>query len=122
MAVFRETQIEWAGQAYTFTPSNRLLRTIEREVPIIGYMARSSREHLAADTAFILAAFIREGGGKVSEDELYSGLMDDIMNNKGAGYFALVGCIAEIILPESVAKNFQPPEKAAGGRAQATET
>lgn len=114
MAVFRDVKIEWQGKAYEVTPSNRLLRRIEREVPLVAYLARASRDTLASETAFILAEFIRSAGGSVDEDEIYQGLMQDLYENKGAGYFAIAATLCDAIVPPGAVKNLPAPESAPG--------
>jgi hypothetical protein len=114
MSIFREVEIKWGGETYTITPSNRLLRRIEREVPLVSYLARASRDTLASETAFILAEFIRSAGGKVDEDDIFEGLMADLYENKGAGYFAIAGQLCDAIVPPGAVKNLPAPEEKPG--------
>jgi hypothetical protein len=114
MSVFREVEIKWGGKAYNVTPSNKLLRRIEREVPLVSYLGRASTDVLASETAFILCEFIRSAGGVASEDEIYSELMADFYENQGKGYFAIAGQVCDAIVPPSALKNLPAPEEKPG--------
>lgn len=114
MSVFREVDITWQGETYTVTPSNKLLRRIEREVPLVSYLARASRDTLASETAFILCEFIRSAGGRVDEDEIYEALMADLYESKGQGYFAIAAQLCDAIVPPGSVKNLPAPDAEPG--------
>lgn len=116
MAVFREAVIEWAGEEYTFTPSNRLLRRIDREVPLTEYMGKSQTGLRIPDTAFIVATFIRAGGGEVDEDEIAATLFEDVGANNGKGYFAITAAIVTALVP-SIGDKKKPQPKPKAKRA-----
>lgn len=76
MSVFREVEIEWGGRSYTVTPSNRLLRRIEREVPVLNMLRDFEREIIKpSELAFVLAEFLKAGGANVDEDDLFGALV-----------------------------------------------
>jgi hypothetical protein len=75
--VFRDVTIPWRGVDYTFTPSNRLLRSIESSgVNIVKVMTELSLGTVSVSAlAYVAAAFLRAGGAAVTEDDLYGALM-----------------------------------------------
>lgn len=71
MAVFREVVVEWDGEEHTFTPSNRLLRRIEREVPIWPLLAKVQGGELPiGDVSFVVAEVLKEVGVDTDEDQI----------------------------------------------------
>ena len=78
MSVFREVEMEWGGKSYTVTPSNKLLRRIEGEGISLVHMAeRVSRgKPPLSELAYVIATLLQQGGAKVTEDDIYSGLME----------------------------------------------
>ncbi len=71
MAVFREVNVEWDGEEHTFTPSNRLLRRIEREVPIWPLLAKVQGGELPiGDVSFVVAEVLKEVGVDTDEDRI----------------------------------------------------
>jgi hypothetical protein len=110
--VFNEITINWAGGAYTFTPSNRLLRRIEGELSpsSLTDVARRMNEGKPpiSETAYIISEFLKAGGAseKVSsEDQIYSGIMKDFSENEGNGFVGLCKALLMAISPaEDTAK------------------
>jgi len=78
MSVFREVDMEWGGETYTVTPSNKVLRRIEGEGISLVHMAErvSKGEPPLSQLAFVIATLLQHGGAKVSEDDIYLGLVD----------------------------------------------
>lgn len=107
MAVFRDVNLEYQGKTYVLSPSLRFLRRIDGELSksntsLISVIGRvSSANPPIFDVAYIVCEFLREAGAKdVDEDTVYADLMDDMSNNNGEGFAALVLSIAAAITPE----------------------
>lgn len=77
MGVFREITIEWGGEEYVFTPSNKLLRRIEGQgVNIAVLMHGLAVGPISAPSlAFVAAEFLKAGGAVVTEDEVFGYIM-----------------------------------------------
>ena len=129
--VSRESAIEYDGVQYVFTPSNRLLRRIDAGLAPQTHMSvlaqlQSAAEEAKSDTmagakvpfsalAYIMSEMISEGGGDVSEDDVYGEIMDDMTNNGGKGLPGLIEAVIETVSPpERVVKNSPSPAKAGG--------
>jgi hypothetical protein len=102
--IFRDVAMEWEGQTYHVTPSNKLLRRIEGQ----GVNIAATMKGLASGTvsvsslAFIAAELLKAGGADVTEDQTYGALMggDEARVNR------LATMVAEAIMPkEADAKN-----------------
>jgi len=77
MGVFREVTIEWGGEEYVFTPSNKLLRRIEGQgVNIAVLMHGLAVGPISAPSlAFVASEFLKAGGATVTEDEVFGYIM-----------------------------------------------
>jgi len=77
MGVFREITIEWGGEEYVFTPSNKLLRRIEGQgVNIAVLMHGLAVGPISAPSlAFVASEFLKAGGATVTEDEVFGYIM-----------------------------------------------
>lgn len=96
--VFREMIVEWDGEKYNFTPSNRFLRRVDREVSLSMLAERADRGDVPVfDMAFVIAEILREAGVETDEDavlalitdetdmaraEYLTGLLNDIMPSR----------------------------------------
>lgn len=119
--VFRDVIINYAGQDYVVTPSNKLLRQIDAELSpqslfgILGGLGGSNVPLPAL--ALIIQQLLNAGGGKFTEDEILADLMNDVTHNKGKGIKPLVDAIAACLAVEGVGtKNSESPSKTGGGR------
>lgn len=104
--VFNEITINWAGGAYTFTPSNRILRRIEGELSpsSLTDVARRMNEGKPpiSETAYIISQFLLAGGASASvadEDNIYAGIMKDFSENEGNGFVGLCKALLMAISP-----------------------
>lgn len=83
MGVFRELTITWQGQDYKFTPSMRLMRSIEMgdisftDIAIRTSQGRPPISHIAT----VLAKMLQAGGAKVTEEDVYSELVSGSQDN-----------------------------------------
>ena len=112
--VLRDISIEFDGETYVFTPSNRLLRRIDAGLSpnsLMGVCNTMSNEQLPLyDIAYIVSEFIKAGGGDVDEEDVLVELQDDLANNEGRGLGPLIEALAAALSPPtSAAKNRQAP-------------
>jgi hypothetical protein len=77
MGVFRDITIEWQGDEYVFTPSNKLLRRIEGQgVNIAVLMHGLAVGPISAPSlALVASEFLKAGGAVVSEDDVFAYIM-----------------------------------------------
>lgn len=100
MSVFREMIVEWEGENHTFTPSNKFLRRIDREVGLTGMAERAERGEVPIfDMAFVVAEIMREAGVDTDEDEVIAQITDE-SNAARAEY--LIGLINSIMPSRTV--------------------
>lgn len=109
MAVFREVSVEWDGEEHTFTPSNRLLRRIEREVPIWPLLAKVQGGELPiGDVSFVVAEVLKEVGVDTDEDvisgEIHSGDPQEMLKYAFAVVSALLPSEVDEKKPAAPAK------------------
>jgi len=115
--VFREVSIEFDGETYRFTPSNKLLRRIDAGLApqtLLGVVGTMDGKNVPLPAlSFVIAEMIQEGGGDVDEDDVLAELYDDLATNNGNGIGPLVMSIGECITPPGdPAKNLPAPAKA----------
>jgi len=84
--VFRDVTMEWDGEDYVFTPSNRILRRIEGQGVNIAVLIHglSVGPVSAPDLAFVAAEFLKIGGADVNEDQIYAKIMGGTEKEIGA--------------------------------------
>ena len=113
--VFREISLEWNGEAYPFTPSNKLLRRIEREVSFVDLINRSNDGRFPIfDIAYVMTEFLKSAGVRgVTEDEDYGVLARDMQDNNSEGIAVILGCVVEAISPPG-----EDPKKAAAAQSK----
>jgi len=119
--VFREVSIEFAGETYRFTPSNRMLRRIDAGLApqtLLGVIGTMDGKNVPLPSlAYVISEMISEGGGNVDEDDVLYELYDDIESNNGEGIPPLVHVIGDCVTPPGdAAKNSPAPVKKAGGK------
>ncbi len=74
-AIFREVELTWQGEAYTVTPTYRLIQRVEQRVSIAGLASRiQSGEPPLTQIAFVLAALLNAAGADVDEEDVYTEL------------------------------------------------
>lgn len=108
MSVFREMIVEWQGEKYSFTPSNKFLRRVDREVSLASLSLRAEKGDIPLfDMAFVVSEIMREAGIDVDEDEVLAEITAE-GNDKAAQY--LIGLINDI-MPDRSAKPGEKPVK-----------
>ena len=108
--VFREVDIEWDGETYTFTPSMRLIRSIERgdgDGPVcimqLIHAAQSGSPQFGF-MAWLVAKVMEFGGAKVDDDEIFQQMMDA----KKEALSLYINCIDAISPAPKVDKGKKP--------------
>jgi hypothetical protein len=103
MAVFRELTITWKGKEYKFTPSMRLMRSIEMaDISFTDIAIRTSRgrppiSHIAT----VLAKMLQAGGAVASEEEVYA----ELVTGNNEDVTALIGLVLTAFAPSEPTKN-----------------
>ena len=104
MAVFRELTIAWKGAEYKFTPSMRLMRSIEMgDISFTDIAIRTSRGRPPiSHIAFVLAKMLQSAGASVTDEEIYA----ELMGADQETVTALIGAVLTAFSPgEANAKN-----------------
>jgi hypothetical protein len=104
MAVFRELTIAWKGKDYTFTPSMRLMRSIEMgDISFTDIAVRTSQGRPPiSHIAFVLAKMLQSAGAVVTDEEVY----EELVTGDQASITALIGVVLTSFAPgEGKAKN-----------------
>lgn len=103
MAVFRELTITWKGKEHRFTPSMRLMRSIEQgDISFTDIAIRTSRgrppiSHIAT----VLAKMLQAGGAVVTEEDVYA----ELVTGSPEDVTALIGIVLTAFAPSDPAKN-----------------
>ena len=108
--VFREVDIEWGGETYTFTPSMRLIRSIERgdgDGPVcimqLIHAAQSGSPQFGF-MAWLVAKVMTFGGAKVDDGEIYK----QMMGSEKEAISLYLNCIDAISPAPKVEKGKKP--------------
>jgi hypothetical protein len=104
MAVFRELTISWKGEEYKFTPSMRLMRSIEMgDISFTDIAVRTSQGRPPiSHIAFVLAKMLQAAGAKVTDDEVY----EELVTGDQDSITALISLVLTAFSPgENNAKN-----------------
>lgn len=112
--VFREVRIEFDGQEYWFTPSNKFLRRVDAGLApqtLLGVVATMDGKNVPLPAlAFIISEMVKEGGGSADEDDVLGELYADLTSNGGNGIGPLVQAIGDCITPpDAASKNLPAP-------------
>lgn len=122
MAVFREIEVEFDGKAYTFTPSNKLMRRIDaglHPLTLLGVVGTMDGANVPLPSiAYIISEFIQAGGGDSTEDDVIAALYDDLATNNGNGIGPLVQAIGACIAPPDDAVKNSPAPAVRRGKKQ----
>lgn len=104
LKVFRDIDIEWEGERYTLTPSNRLLRRIEGEVSLTKLFNDAQAGQLSmSNLAYVVCEFLKAAKVPiVNEDGIYGDLMADMANNDGRTVMQMVEVIATAMSPPDI--------------------
>jgi hypothetical protein len=119
MAVFRELTISWKGEEFKFTPSMRLMRSIEMgDISFTDIAVRTSQGRPPiSHIAFVLAKMLQAAGAKVTDDEVY----EELVTGDQDSITALISLVLTAFSPgESNPKNPAAQTKSQS-KARATE-
>ena len=113
MSVFREIKLSYKGKDYDLTPSNRLLRKIERELSLTDMLVRiGEAKPPVSEIAFVASEFLKAAGADdVDEDEMYQALMTDVMSGGDAFEHMCESIAMAISPPEDIAKKPEPRKR-----------
>ncbi len=97
--IFREMVIEWDGEKYDFTPSNKFLRKVDREVSLASLSMRAARgEAPIFDMAFVIAEILREAGVEdMDEDAVLAEITSEDDDSRAKYLVSLI----ESLMPQS---------------------
>lgn len=117
MSVFRETTIEWQGEVYKVTPSNRLLRAIESQGVSIAAMVVDFSNERPVWSCFALAAaeLLKAGGAKITEDEVMAEIVEAQASGDYDDLLTFAQRVIEAIVPGVSDPKKGPPAKAGKG-------
>jgi hypothetical protein len=104
MAVFRELTISWKGEEFKFTPSMRLMRSIEMgDISFTDIAVRTSQGRPPiSHISFVLAKMLQAAGAKVTDDEVY----EELVTGDQDSITALISLVLTAFSPgENNAKN-----------------
>ena len=124
MAVFRDVTIQWDGEEYVLTPSNRLLRRIEGEGISLPHMISriGKGEPPISEVCYVMAEFLKSAGAKVSEDDIYGEVMTSLAGGDENGFANMAAAIVEAISPEEPGKKpkalAEKPQSKAGAKSR----
>ena len=108
--VFREVDIEWGGETFTFTPSMALIRSIERgdgggPVCIMQLIhAAQSGSPQFGFMAWLVAKVMTYAGAKVDDGDIFA----DMMGAKKEALALYINCIDAISPAPKVEKGKKP--------------
>lgn len=104
MSAFREMIIEWDGEKYDFTPSNKFLRKVDREVSLAQLSSRAAKGDAPIfDMAYVISEVLREAGVEITEDDVITEITQE-GNQERAQYLV------------SLIDNLMPQPEAKGGK------
>lgn len=104
MSVFRDIEIEWQGETYTVTPTNRLLRKIEGEgVSIAAMFANfNAGKPRYSEFSFVAAELLRSAGWDGDEDDIYAEILAACASGNEAAFVEFATRIGEAVVPKGL--------------------
>jgi hypothetical protein len=96
-AVFKDVEMEWDGKTYKVKPTMLLLNQIEQRVSLAGLVrGLSSEAPPLSHLAFVVGSFLRAGGARVEDEEVYR----ELMTGDVASLLGMRDAILSAIFPE----------------------
>jgi len=106
-AVFRNVELAWDGKTYSVKPTMLLLNKIEQRVSIAGLVrGLSSDAPPLSHLAFVTGEFLRSGGCRVDDEEIYR----ELMTGDVESLLAMRDAILAGIFPEPKKKDVKAVE------------
>ncbi len=120
MAVFREMTVTWKGQEYSFTPSMRLMRSIEMgDISFTDIAVRTSQGRPPiSHIAFVLAKMLASAGAKVTEEEVYA----ELVTGEQESITALISAVLTAFSPSDHKPKNHAAQTVSPSKARAEET
>lgn len=120
MAVFREMTVAWKGQEYTFTPSMRLMRSIEMgDISFTDIAVRTSQGRPPiSHIAFVLTKMLDAAGAKVTEEEVY----EELVTGDQDAITGLIGTVLTAFSPSDSKPKNHAAQTVSQSKARAEET
>jgi len=104
-AVFHEVKIKWRGDEISVKPTMRLLNDIEQELSLsrVAYRLASGDPPLT-QLAVIIAHFLRAGGVRVTDEEVYAEIMQGSEHEiEALAHVVMVAAFPQVGKPEAPA-------------------
>jgi hypothetical protein len=96
-AVFRTIMLQWDGVTYEVKPTMQLLNKIEQRVSLAALVRGLSTDSPPlSHMAFVAGEFLREGGARVSDEEIYR----ELINGDVQALLAMRDAIFAAVFPE----------------------
>jgi hypothetical protein len=96
-AVFKDVEMAWEGKTYTVKPTMMLLNQIEQRVSLAGLVrGLGSNSPPLSHLAFVVGSFLRAGGARVEDEEVYR----ELMTGNAESLLAMETVILSAIFPE----------------------
>lgn len=120
MAVFREMTVTWKGREYSFTPSMRLMRSIEMgDISFTDIAVRTSQGRPPiSHIAFVLAKMLASAGAKVTEEEVYA----ELVTGEQESITALISAVLTAFSPSDNKPKNHAAQTVSPSKARAEET
>ncbi len=120
MAVFREMTIAWKGKEYTFTPSMRLMRSIEMgDISFTDIAVRTSQGRPPiSHIAFVLAKMLQSAGAKVTDEDVY----EELVTGDQESITALISLVLTAFSPSDPKPKNPDAQTGSQSKARAEET
>jgi hypothetical protein len=101
-AVFRTVELTWDGKAYEVKPTMQLLNKIENRVSLAALVrGLSSDAPPLSHLAYVVGEFLRAGGARVDDDEVYR----ELVTGGVAELFVVSNSILAAVFPEPKKKD-----------------
>jgi hypothetical protein len=105
-AVFRTVELTWDGKAYEVKPTMQLLNKIENRVSLAALVrGLSSDAPPLSHLAYVVGEFLRAGGARVEDDEVYR----ELVTGDVAELLVMRDSILAAIFPEPKGKKKDSP-------------
>jgi hypothetical protein len=107
-AIFRTVNLRWEGKTYEVKPTMQLLNKIEQRISLAALVRGLSTDAPPmSHMAFVAGEFLREGGAKVSDEEVYR----ELMTGDVQSLIEMRDVIFAAVFPEPKKKGETQPEQ-----------
>jgi hypothetical protein len=103
-AVFRTVEMTWEGKTYEVKPTMALLNRIEQRVSLASLLRGLTTDAPAlSHMAVVMGEFLRAGGARVSDDEVFR----ELVVGEAGSLIAMRDAIFSAVFPEPKKKDGQ---------------